>query len=62
MSRERELVIRADREEIEQLKLAARLRHLPLAEYIKRALNAQMRREGVDAVLFAVPDRGGMTS
>lgn len=50
------LLIRASREELEQLRLAAKLRHLSVAEYVKRALNTQMRKEGVDAVLFRQSD------
>ena len=46
----------ATRDEYEQVKLAARLRHLSVPEYIRRALNAQMRSEGVDAVLFEERD------
>jgi hypothetical protein len=51
------LTISATRDEIVQVRHAAKLRRMPVAEYIKRALNAQMRHEGVDAVLFAVKER-----
>jgi hypothetical protein len=52
------LLIRATREELEWLRHAARLRHLPVSEYVKEALNARLRREGVDAVLFKVKSDG----
>ena len=51
-----EIKIPASRDEIEQLDLAASLRDLSVLEYVRRALNAQMRREGVDAVLFRESD------
>lgn len=38
--------------ELEQIKLAARLRHISLTRYVKAALNAAMVKQGVDAVLF----------
>jgi len=50
------LLIMATRDEFDQVKLAARLRHMPIEEYVKRAVNAQMRKEGVDAVLFRESD------
>ncbi len=31
---------------------AARLRHISLSEYVRQAINASLRREGVDAVLL----------
>lgn len=34
------------------LRHAAHLKHMSLAEYVRRAINAQLRREGVDAVLL----------
>ncbi len=52
----RSLLIRASREELDQLRHAASLRRVAVAEYIKRALNTQMRKEGVDAVLFRESD------
>ncbi len=52
-----ELVIRGTKEELDWLRHAARLRRVPVVEYAKRALNAQMRREGVDAVLFKESER-----
>jgi hypothetical protein len=54
--RRRRIELYATREEYEQVKLAASLRHLSMPEYIRQALNAQMRREGVDAVLFEERD------
>ncbi len=39
---------------------AADLRHLPIEEYVKRAINAQLRKEGVDAVLIRQSDDEGM--
>lgn len=35
---------------------AAGLRGLTTSEYVKRAINAQLRREGVDAVLIRQSD------
>jgi hypothetical protein len=35
---------------------AARLRGLPYVEYVRRAINASLRHEGVDAVLLAQTD------
>lgn len=46
------LILRVTRNELDWVKRAARLRHLSLAEYVKRAINASLQREGVDAVLF----------
>lgn len=45
-------IVQPTPEEIEQVILAARLRALSVDEYVRRAVNAQMVREGVDAVLF----------
>lgn len=39
-------------DEYDWVKHAASLRGLSVAEYVKRAINAQLRREGVDAVLI----------
>jgi uncharacterized protein (DUF1778 family) len=50
------LVVRVSAEELDWLKHAAKLRHRSVSEYVKRALNAQLRREGVDAVLFKLRD------
>jgi uncharacterized protein (DUF1778 family) len=46
------LIIRATKEEVDYVKHAASLRGLSMAEYVKRAINASLRRQGVDAVLF----------
>jgi uncharacterized protein (DUF1778 family) len=48
--------LQATVEEHDWLKHAARLRHISVAEYIRRALNVSLRREGVDAVLFRESD------
>jgi hypothetical protein len=48
----REVIIRATADEYNWLAHAADLRHLSVGEYVKRAINAQFCREGVDAVLF----------
>lgn len=48
------LMICATPEELDWLRHAASLRRLPVAEYVKEAVNDRMRREGVDAVLFKV--------
>lgn len=39
---------------------AADLRHLPIEEYVKRAINTQLRHEGVDAVLIRQSDDEGL--
>ena len=52
------LLIRATREELEWLRHAASLAHLPVGEYVKEALNTRMRKEGVDAVLFRLKSDG----
>ena len=52
MSNEARLKVWMTDEEFEWVKHAANLRHVSLAEYVKRAINASLRREGVDAVLF----------
>ena len=46
------IVIRASADENRQIRLSARLRHQSVAEYVKRALNASLRHQGIDAVLF----------
>jgi len=43
-------------EEQKWVEHAARLRDLSLVEYVRRAINAQLRREGVDAVLLHESD------
>lgn len=43
-------------EEREWVKHAAKLRGLSMAEYVKRAVNAALIRDGVDAYLFAEKD------
>jgi hypothetical protein len=50
------LVIRASAEELAWVRHAARLRHLSMAEYVKRAINAALCQQGVDAVLFRERD------
>lgn len=40
------------RAELEQVQLAAELRHVSVDVYVKRAINGQLMREGVDAVLL----------
>lgn len=40
-----------------QVELAASLRGFTVVEYVKRAINASMRSEGVDAELFAERER-----
>lgn len=50
------LIIRATKDEVDWVKHAADLRGLSMAEYVKRAINAQLQREGVDAVLFRESD------
>ena len=50
------LVVRGTQQEIDWVKHAASLRHLSVSEYVKRAVNAQLRKEGVDAVLFELLD------
>lgn len=52
--------LEATSEERDQLRLAAKLRHVSLSEYIRRAINASLRREGVDAVLFRESDDAHM--
>jgi hypothetical protein len=49
-----EIIVTDD--EAAQVRHAARLRHLSTGEYIKRAINASLRREGVDAVLLRESD------
>lgn len=44
--------LRFSEDETEQLRLAASLKHMTVAEYVRRAINAQLRKEGVDAVLM----------
>ena len=48
------IIFRATKDEKDWLTHAARLRHLSVSEYIKEAINTRLRREGVDAVCFAV--------
>lgn len=50
------LIIRATKDELDWVKHAASLRHLSITEYVKRAINASLRHEGVDAVLFRESD------
>jgi hypothetical protein len=48
--------LRLTLEEHDYVKHAASLKSLSMSEYIKRAINAQLRREGVDAVLIRQSD------
>jgi hypothetical protein len=48
----RRLEIACTDEELDWVRHAAKLRGLSLVEYVKRAINASLQREGVDAVLF----------
>jgi len=43
-------------EELDWVEHAARLRHLPVVEYVRRAINLSLRKEGVDALLLAQSD------
>lgn len=52
MSNNKKIAIDASDEEADWIRHAAKLRGLSMSEYIKRAINASLRREGVDAVLF----------
>lgn len=47
-----QIAIAVDAEEYRWVKHAASLRHVSLAEYVKQAINASLRKEGVDAVLL----------
>jgi len=53
IDKKRKIIILATAQERDQVALAARLRDLTPAEYVKRAINASLRREGIDAVLFS---------
>ena len=55
----KKIVVNATVDEYDWVKHAASLVHLSLAEYVKRAINASLRKEGVDAVLFR--ERSGRT-
>jgi uncharacterized protein (DUF1778 family) len=50
------LILRVSADELDWVKHAASLKSQTLAEYVKRAINASLRREGVDAVLFRQSD------
>lgn len=50
------LSITASADEIEFLAVAAGLRAQSVEEYVKRAINASLRKQGVDAVLFRESD------
>lgn len=47
------IVIKATEEEYDWVCHAAKLRGLSLQEFVKRAINATLVKQGVDAVLFA---------
>jgi hypothetical protein len=55
-SPDKALTIPATDSEREQVELAASLRGQTAEEYITRAINAAMRKQGVDAVLFKESD------
>jgi predicted HicB family RNase H-like nuclease len=46
------LIIRVNDTELSWVQHAAKLRHMSLAEYVRQAINASLRKEGVDAVLL----------
>ncbi len=46
------LGVRVSAEELDWVQHAASLRALSLSEYVREAINARLRREGVDAVLL----------
>lgn len=48
----KDITIRVTEDERAWVEHAASLVGLSLAEYVKRAINARLRREGVDAVLI----------
>lgn len=48
--------MKASADELDWLKHAASLRNLSMSEYVRQAINARLRREGVDAVLFREKD------
>jgi uncharacterized protein (DUF1778 family) len=50
------LYIRLTRDEVKQVKLAASLQGHTIEEYVKRAINAALRKQGVDAVLLKESD------
>ncbi len=51
------LIIRASDDEVRYVQHAASLRNITMAEYVRRAVNASLRSDGVDAVLFAEDGR-----
>jgi len=44
--------VRGTKEEIAQIRHAAKLSHVSAAEFIRRAVNKRLQQMGVDAVLF----------
>jgi len=52
MSEQYVIRLRVTRDEREQIKLAAKLCALSSDQYIRRAINALLRHQGVDAVLL----------
>lgn len=50
------LILRVTKDELDWVKHAAALREMSLAEYVRRAINASLLKEGVDAVLFRTSD------
>jgi hypothetical protein len=50
--RTKPLVITVNRAEREQVKLAASLKLMSVREYVRRAINRSLVRDGVDAVLL----------
>ena len=51
------LEVLVKRDELDWLKHASKLRRLSVSEYVKRAVNTQLCKEGVDAVLFRTTER-----
>ena len=50
------LNLKLSAEELDWVEHAARLRHIPTEEYVRRAINLSLRKEGVDAVLLEESD------
>ncbi len=51
-----QISIDASKEEADWVRHAAKLHGVNVSEYVKRAINAALRKQGVDAVLFAERD------
>ncbi len=52
LERQLKIEIPVSAAELEQVKLAASLRHMSLRWYVVRAINQSLRSEGVDSVLL----------